>query len=97
MISTRRIATILAVAAGATGLGVSAASAAAPLVQPQTVSVTGTLDDLSSSSVPAAQRAELPAPSSQLQGIGQGLDQVNQLQQLTGLAAPVTGLLPSLG
>jgi hypothetical protein len=93
MISTRRFAALLAITAGASGIGVSTAAADAPLVHPQTISVTDTLDDLSTASVPADQQAEVPTVSSQLQGVSQ----LNQLQQLTGLVSPVTGLAPSLG
>ncbi|WP_329458085.1 hypothetical protein [Streptomyces sp. NBC_01497] len=93
MISTRHFATLLAIAAGASGLGASSAAAVEPLMQPQSVSVTDTLNDLSSAGMPADQKGQVPTLASQLQG----LNQVNQLQQLTGLAAPATGLLPSLG
>ncbi|GAA3717754.1 hypothetical protein [Streptomyces tremellae] len=95
MTSTRRIVTFLALAAGATGIGVSTASTASavgPLVQPQSISVADTVDDLSTASVPADQKAQVPTATQQLQGLGQ----LQQLHQLTDLAAPVTGLLPSL-
>jgi hypothetical protein len=93
MTSTRRIATFLAVAAGATGLGVSTAEAAQPLVQPQTISVADTLNDVSSAGIPADQKAGVPTVTTQLQGLGQ----LGQLQQLTGLVAPATGAIPSIG
>ncbi|MEW2546834.1 hypothetical protein AB0910_13825 [Streptomyces sp. NPDC047002] len=96
MTSTRRIVTFLALAAGASGLGVSTASTASaavgPLVQPQSISVADTVDDLSTASVPADQKAQVPTATQQLQG----LNQLQQLHQLTDLVAPVTGLLPSL-
>ncbi|MGQ4517173.1 hypothetical protein [Streptomyces sp. DW26H14] len=93
MTSTRRIATFLAVAAGASGLGVSSAAAAQPLVHPQTISVADTLDDLSTAGMPADQKGEVPTITTQLQG----LQQLSQLQQLTGLVAPAAGAIPSIG
>ncbi|MGW5738661.1 MULTISPECIES: hypothetical protein [Streptomyces] len=88
MISTRRIAAALALAAGATALAAPAASAA-------DISPTGTLDSLAASSVPEEHRAELPTVTEQLNGVN-GLYELQQLHQLTDLAAPVTGLVPAV-
>jgi hypothetical protein len=93
MISTRRIATFLAITAGASGIGVSTASAMEPLMAPQSISVADTIDHLSTAGMPADQQSGVPTVTGQLQG----LNQLGQLHQLTDMAAPATGLLPALG
>ncbi|MFD0550657.1 hypothetical protein ACFQ0X_16800 [Streptomyces rectiviolaceus] len=85
MISTRRMAAALALAAGATALAAPAATAAP-------ISPTGTIDSLAASSIPAEHRAEVPSVTEQLNGLND-LYQLQQLHQLTDMAAPVTGLL----
>ncbi|WP_371527441.1 hypothetical protein OG302_16180 [Streptomyces sp. NBC_01283] len=85
MISTRRMAAALALAAGATALAAPAASAAP-------ISPTATLDSLAASSIPEDRRAEVPTVTQQLNGLN-NLYELQQLHQLTDLAAPVTGLL----
>lgn len=96
MTKTHRLLAAVALATGASALAAPAASAAdasGRLMQP--VSVTGVLDDLAASPVPAGDRAEVPSVSHGLDGLD-GLSKVNELHQLTDLAAPVTGLLPSV-
>ncbi|MFC8128420.1 hypothetical protein [Streptomyces sp. NPDC057302] len=88
MISTRRIAAAFALAAGATALAAPAASAA-------DISPTGTIDSLASSAIPAEHRAEVPSATEQLNGVN-GLYELQQLHQLTDLAAPVMGVLPAI-
>jgi len=47
------------------------------------------------SEIPAEHQAEIPKVASQLQGMNH-LNDLQQLHQVTDLAAPVTGLLPSI-
>ncbi len=54
-----------------------------------------TLDSLATSDIPAEQQAGLPRPSAQIAGLNR-LNDLNQLHQITDLAAPVTGLLPGI-
>jgi hypothetical protein len=93
VISTRRIATVLAVAAGVSGLAASAANAAGPLdhlVKP--VSPVSELDAISTSDIPAEYRAEFPTVKNQLGG----LNDLSQLHQATDQAAPVLNLVPAV-
>ncbi|MDC2960062.1 hypothetical protein [Streptomyces gilvifuscus] len=91
MISTRRIVAAVGLAAGITGLAAPMASAAPVAAQdPGRISPMATLDSLAVSEVPQEHVGELPRPSDQLQR----LNDLNQLQQVTDLAAP---LLPLLG
>ncbi|MDQ0585008.1 hypothetical protein [Streptomyces rishiriensis] len=98
MISTRRIAAIAALAAGVTGFAAPLASAAdapaAGRINPMSV-----LDSLATSQIPAEHRADLPPVSRQLGELNKvgGLQQLNELHQVTDLVAPVTGLLPAIG
>ncbi|MFC0850019.1 MULTISPECIES: hypothetical protein [Streptomyces] len=97
MISTRRIATVLALAAGVSGLGASAASAAGPVgAKPTDISPITVLDELVTSSVPAEHRSELPTLKAQLSQLNK-VNDLNQLHQVTDPVAPITGLLPSVG
>ncbi|MFD7131246.1 hypothetical protein [Streptomyces sp. NPDC059894] len=97
MISTRRIVAAAALAAGITGLAAPLANAAeAPdtgRLNPMTV-----LDSLAASDIPAEHRAELPPLSRQLGELNkvQELDKLNELHQITDLAAPVTQLVPAV-
>lgn len=50
-----------------------------------------TLDSLAPSDIPAEHQAGFPRPSTQLAGLNR-LNDLNQLHQVTGLAAPATGL-----
>ncbi|MEV6015439.1 hypothetical protein ACFYXJ_02965 [Streptomyces sp. NPDC002667] len=96
MISTRRIVAAVGLAVGVTGLAAPMATAAgsgahdAGQLNPIT-----TLDSLATSDLPAAAQAQLPRPSAQLAGLNR-LNDLNQLHQVTDLAAPVTGLLPGI-
>ncbi|MEU9517366.1 hypothetical protein [Streptomyces sp. NPDC048224] len=94
MISTRRIVAVVGLAAGVTGLAVPMASAAGggPLGT-EKLSVTNTLDSLAVGDMPADDRARMPLPSQQLHR----LSDLQQLQQVTGLAAPLFGAVPALG
>jgi len=97
MTRAKRVLAAVALAAGASALAAPAASAAVPLgdeVFP--LSVSDQLDSLATSGVPAEQRADLPAVSGQLNEAGgqvKQLHRLSQLNQLTGQAAPVVGLL----
>ncbi|MEU6623888.1 hypothetical protein ABZ926_24355 [Streptomyces litmocidini] len=98
MTSTRRISSILAVAAAFSCLGASAASAATaadatgplgPKINP-----ISELDELTMTGIPEESRGRFPGIAGQLNN---GLDRLNglgQLHQLTDQAAPVAGLLP---
>ncbi|MFG2500392.1 hypothetical protein ACGFSB_19525 [Streptomyces sp. NPDC048441] len=88
MISTRRIVAALALAAGASAL-------AAPAANAEDISPTGVVDSLSTSALPAEHQADVPTVTSQLGGLND-VYQLQQLHQLTDLAAPVTGLLPAV-
>ncbi|MYT73066.1 hypothetical protein GTY60_25810 [Streptomyces sp. SID8367] len=96
MTSTRRAMTAVLLAVGATAIAVPAASAA-PLPLPlagdgEAISPTQTLDSVSTMAIPEEQRAAVPSTTAQLGG----LNRLNELHQLTDLAAPVTGLVPSV-
>ncbi|MES5820356.1 hypothetical protein [Streptomyces sp. RG80] len=96
MISTRRIAAVVGLAAGVTGLAAPMASAA-PLdgLDTTALSPIATLDSLSVTDMPAEYKGELPRPSAQLAQLNR-LNDLNQLSQVTDLAAPVTQLLPGI-
>ncbi|MFJ4466625.1 hypothetical protein ACIP2X_03800 [Streptomyces sp. NPDC089424] len=97
MISTRRFVAAVGLAAGVAGLAapsVSAAEADAPGVG--ALSPVTLLDSLAVSDIPAEYKEEVPRPSAQLTQMKR-LNDLNQLRQLTDMAAPVTGLLPDVG
>ncbi|MGW0080156.1 hypothetical protein [Streptomyces sp. NPDC003393] len=99
MISTRRIVTVVALAASATGLAALPASAA-----DAGVPVAGRLvpldavDSLARTGLPAEQRNAVPSVSEQLSSLNRArdLDRLNQLRQVTGLASPLFGLVPGI-
>lgn len=96
MTSTRRISSVLAVAAAFSCLGGSAATAVAatgPLGPP--VNPISELDALATTGIPEESRAQFPGIAEQLGGLSRVHD-LNQLHQLTDQAAPVTGLLPEI-
>ncbi|MFR9794941.1 hypothetical protein ACL02U_03410 [Streptomyces sp. MS06] len=96
MISTRRILAAACLAAGVTGLAAPMANAADAAAQDTgKLNPVTTLDSLAASEIPEARRAELPRVSEQLSGLN-GLQKLNELHQVTDLAAPVTGLLPAV-
>ncbi|MFF3883975.1 hypothetical protein [Streptomyces sp. NPDC001914] len=96
MISTRRIVAAVGLAVGVTGLAAPMAAAAGSEAHDAgKVSPMATLDSLATSDIPAAHQGQLPMPSRQLAGLN-GLYELNQLHQVTDLAAPVTGLLPGI-
>ncbi|MFF7969989.1 hypothetical protein [Streptomyces sp. NPDC007905] len=100
MISTRRI-------VAAVGLAVGVAGLAAPLANAADTSASHTgqinpmtaLDSLAVSDIPAQQQARIPRVSDQLRPMNQvgELNRLNELHQVTDLAAPLTGLLPAVG
>ncbi|MEU3092258.1 hypothetical protein ACWCQ0_31590 [Streptomyces massasporeus] len=94
MISTRRIVAAVGLAAGVTGLAAPMANAAdAEAKSP--LSPMATLDSLTVSGIPAAHKAEIPRPSSQLAGLNR-LNDLDQLNQVVGLVSPVFGFLPNV-
>ncbi|NUO45172.1 MAG: hypothetical protein HOV73_29540 [Streptomyces sp.] len=95
MISTRRIVAVVGLAAGVTGLAAPMASAAPADADAARLSPIAMLDSLALSDIPAERRAEIPRPSEQLAGLNR-VNDLNQLTQITDLAAPVTGLLPAI-
>ena len=54
-----------------------------------------TLDSLTVSDIPAANKDEIPRPSSQLAGLNR-LNDLDQLNQVAGLVSPVFGFLPNV-
>ncbi|NUR66290.1 MAG: hypothetical protein HOQ47_11060 [Streptomyces sp.] len=95
MISTRRIVAVVGLAAGVTGLAAPMASAASADADAAQLSPIAMLDSLTLSDIPAERQAEIPRPSEQLAGLNR-VNDLNQLTQITDLAAPVTGLLPAI-
>ncbi|MFJ7768477.1 hypothetical protein ACIQ1J_08710 [Streptomyces sp. NPDC097107] len=94
MISTRRIVAAVGLAAGVTGLAAPTASAAETgALGTEKLSVTQTLDSLAVSDMPAEDRARMPRPSQQLNR----LQDLQQLQHVTGLVSPLFGAIPALG
>ncbi|WP_329285030.1 hypothetical protein [Streptomyces sp. NBC_00691] len=95
MISTRRISSVLAVAAAFSCLGASAQAVAttSPLGPP--INPVTELDALATTGIPQESKAQFPGIAGQLGGLDR-LNEVNQLHQLTDLAAPVTGVLPAV-
>ncbi|QFR01910.1 hypothetical protein F9278_43475 [Streptomyces phaeolivaceus] len=94
MISTRRIVAAVGLAIGVTGLAAPMANADA------TAEATGlnpmtTLDSLAVSDLPEEHRAALPRPSEQLKSLNHvhELNRLNELHQVTDLAAPALGLV----
>ncbi|MBB4986962.1 MULTISPECIES: hypothetical protein [Streptomyces] len=99
MTSTRRISSILAVAAAFSCLGgaaagtASAADATGPL-GPK-INPISELDSLATTGIPEESRGRFPGIAGQLNGLDR-LNELGQLHQLTDQAAPVTGLLPAV-
>ncbi|MET9348440.1 hypothetical protein [Streptomyces termitum] len=97
MTSSRRISSVLAVAAAFACVGGAASQAVAapegPLGRP--ISPLSELDSLATSGMPEDARADYPGVREQLTGLSR-VNELRQLHQLTDLAAPVTGLLPAV-
>ncbi|MFC8144554.1 hypothetical protein ACFUKV_22920 [Streptomyces paradoxus] len=94
MISTRRIAAAVALAAGVTGLAAPMANAAdAEAKSP--LSPMAALDSLAESDIPAAHKDETPRPSSQLAELNR-LNDLGRLNQVVGLVSPVFGIVPNI-
>ncbi|MBK3564093.1 hypothetical protein [Streptomyces sp. MBT62] len=97
MISTRRIAAAVGLAVGVTGLVAPMANAAdAPAFKDGKVSPVALLDSLAVSEIPAEHQAQLPKVADQMKALNH-LNDLQQLHQVTDMAAPVTGLLPAVG
>jgi hypothetical protein len=80
-------------AVGVTGFAAPMANAAgSEAPEAGTLNPIAQLDSLALTGIPAERRDEFPRPSSQLAR----LNQLNELRQLTDLAAPVTGLLSAV-
>ncbi|MEU7423326.1 MULTISPECIES: hypothetical protein [unclassified Streptomyces] len=99
MISTRRIAAAVGLAAGLAGLAVPSAHAAAggtPLVGK--LGAMATLDSLAASDLPAPDRDRVPRVSEQLKSLDhlQELNQLNQVEQVLAPAAPLLGLASAI-
>ncbi|KND42608.1 MULTISPECIES: hypothetical protein [Streptomyces] len=94
MISTRRIVAAVGLAVGVTGLAAPMANADAT-ADATRFSPISTLDSLAVSDLPEEQKRSLPRPSQQLAGLNQvhELNRLNELHQVTDLAAPALGLL----
>ncbi|MFF5754117.1 hypothetical protein ACFY7A_01600 [Streptomyces longwoodensis] len=98
MISTRCIVAAACLAVGVTGLAAPMANAAdakdSGRLSPLTL-----LDSLAASELPAEQQGALPPVSSQVNELNK-VKQLRRLQepvdQVAGLVAPLTGLLPSV-
>ncbi|MEV0741905.1 hypothetical protein AB0I51_39560 [Streptomyces sp. NPDC050549] len=96
MISTRRIAAAVGLAVGVTGLVAPMANAAeAPAFKDGKVSPVALLDSLAVSEIPAEHQAQIPKVADQMKALNH-LNDLQQLHQVTDMAAPVTGLLPAV-
>jgi anti-sigma factor RsiW len=96
MISTRRTAAAVGLAVGVTGLVAPMANAAdAPAFKDGKVSPVALLDSLAVSEIPAEHQAQLPKVADQMKALNH-LNDLQQLHQVTDMAAPVTGLLPAV-
>ncbi|WP_406176743.1 hypothetical protein [Streptomyces sp. NBC_00996] len=96
MISTRRMVAAVGLAVGVTGLAAPMANAAGSEAHDAgKLNPIAQLDSLAMSDIPAEHRSEVPSPSRQLAGLNR-LNDLNQLHQVTDLAAPVTGLLSGI-
>lgn len=79
-------------AAGAAALTAPAAHASTEAQAAPGISIVDTVQDLQTSGMPAEYRKQVPTVAQQLGG----LNNVQQLHQLTDLVAPVTQLLPAV-
>ncbi|MEU6595516.1 hypothetical protein ABZ923_41050 [Streptomyces sp. NPDC046881] len=99
MISTRRIAAAVGLAAGIAGLAAPQASAAdtgAPLVG--RLGALSTLDSLAAGDIPAPHKDRVPRVSEQVGELKhlRELNQLNQLEQVIAPAAPLLGLVQGI-
>ncbi|WP_329263472.1 hypothetical protein OG223_47950 [Streptomyces sp. NBC_01478] len=96
MISTRRIAAAVGLAVGVTGLVAPMANAAdAPAFKDGKISPVALLDSLAVSEIPAEHQAQIPKVADQMKALNH-VNDLQQLHQVTDMAAPVTGLLPAV-
>jgi hypothetical protein len=98
MISTRRIAAAVALAAGITGLAAPLANAAGAGAGSGKLNPIGALDSLAVSDLPAEHKDALPRPSAQLRQLSNvhQINRLNELNQLVAPVAPVLGLVPAI-
>ncbi|WP_369229971.1 hypothetical protein AB5J56_03720 [Streptomyces sp. R21] len=96
MISTRRMVAAVGLAVGVAGFAAPMANAAvSEAPDAGKLNPIAQLDELAVSDIPAAHQAEIPRVSGQLAGLNR-LNDLDQLHQVTDLAAPVTGLLDGM-
>ncbi|GGW46488.1 hypothetical protein [Streptomyces xantholiticus] len=93
MTPAKRVLAAIALATGASALAAPAANAASPELPVGTLSVMDTVDTVTESSVAPEHREQVPSASQQLAGLNRLAEVPNDLDPLTGQAAPVTGLL----
>ncbi|MGW0122040.1 hypothetical protein [Streptomyces sp. NPDC003327] len=96
MTTSRRLSSVLAVAAAFSCIGATASTAVAatsPLGPP--ISPVAELDALTTTGIPEESRGEFPGIAEQLGGLSR-VHELHQLHQLTDQAAPVMGLLPEI-
>lgn len=97
MCSSDLIAAAVGLAVGVTGLVAPMANAAdAPAFKDGKVSPVALLDSLAVSEIPAEHQAQIPKVADQMKALNH-LNDLQQLHQVTDMAAPVTGLLPAVG
>lgn len=70
-------------------------AADAPTFKDGKVSPAALLDSLAVSEIPAEHQTQIPQVSSQMKALNH-LNDLQQLHQVTDLAAPVTGLVPGI-
>ncbi|WP_053660315.1 hypothetical protein [Streptomyces sp. MMG1121] len=95
MIPTRRIVAALGLPAGVTGCRPAGDRGRRERSEHGETDPVTTLDALAVSDIPAAHRARVPRVSKRIRALNR-IDQLNELHQVTGLAAPATGLLPAV-
>lgn len=95
MISTRRIAAAVGLAVGVTGLAAPMANAADATDALTKLGLTAPLDSLAVTDIPEKHKAAVPRPSEQLADLNNVREpkRLNELRQVTDMAAPVVGLL----
>ncbi|MFJ8073294.1 hypothetical protein ACIQ7Q_04905 [Streptomyces sp. NPDC096176] len=93
MTKAQRVLAALALATGASALAAPAATAAPSPLPVGTLSVTDTVDSLTSGSVAPEHRGEVPTASQQLAGLNRLAEVPGELDPLTSQAQPVMGLV----
>ncbi|UUU28866.1 hypothetical protein JIX56_02535 [Streptomyces sp. CA-210063] len=97
MISTRRIVAAVGLAVGVTGLAAPMAHAGAT-ADGTRFSPMATLDSLTVTDLPEEHKATMPRPSQQVKNLDKvhELNRLNELHQVTDMAAPAVGLLGAI-